>query len=236
MKTHTFFLNTKALAMVIGALVMSAILTFVAGVAVGMGARPAVPAQLTALQMAAAGYVPAGSAAAAGSTSLAPSGGTPSATWPFDQKSALTAAADPAPAAVADPAAPAADVAAPKPAPADSAVRAPAPVRRSSSTTTAVSYSLSRPAPEPEPEMPDDNTAYTVQVGSFRSERNARALMARLETNGFRPSIAIRDEGGRPLHVVRIGRITGRVAAEHVAERIGDAERLVAVVTTDVRP
>ena len=74
----------------------------------------------------------------------------------------------------------------------------------------------------------DDSRRFTVQVGMFRVEQNARALADRLRSAGYKPVVSVRTEGDRSLHVVSVGGYTGRRAAIYAAMSIGDREHLVA--------
>lgn len=227
MKTHTFFMSTKGIAIVTIALSVSGLLTFVSGVFLGIGIqRNAAPGAPSSSKGTAPSQV---TASIAGVEAAAPGAQAPAGAWPFADPNASLPAPDPEP--VPAPAAPVAP--APK-APADTA-------RGRRATSSNVSLRLASnvaagagPAAAPEHgDDGDDDATYIVQVGQFRMERNAQALAARLEQSGFHPQIVVRDEGGKPVHVVRIGRIIGHIAAERVAEKVGDAERLIAVVTTD---
>jgi DedD protein len=91
------------------------------------------------------------------------------------------------------------------------------------------------PADEDTDPVVDDTEPYVVQVGSFRNERNAKSLVARLTANGYRPTVVKREDNGRMLHVVRLGRVIGRERAERLAERIGDAERVIVAVVAERR-
>jgi cell division septation protein DedD len=219
MKTHTYFLSAKALAVVAGALAASGALVFAVGVCVGLliqgpvaeraagdvlrGALPALPA-LPATASAPIASTDDGSAASATGSPLA---------WPFS----VPASPGPVP-APADTAAAPADTA-PAKQKADTTVR-----RRA---VTDVAFVV--PAADAPRRLPArDLTPYTVHVGAFRVQRNARLLMARLESAGYKPVEAVRMDGGRELHVVTVGGYLGRRAAILAAERIGDAEHLVA--------
>jgi cell division septation protein DedD len=215
MKTHTYFLSGKALAVVAGALTASGALVFVVGVFVGILIQEP-------LQRATGGTAPAIAPASAPIASTGDAVATPSqespAAWPFS-----VPAADPTPAG-AD--------AAPS-APADSA---PAKEKAKTDTTThrrAVSdaaYVVPSPEEAPVKIAAPDKASYTVRVGTFRVARNAEMLVERLRDAGYKPLETTRVEGGRELHVVTVGGYVGRLAAIMAAERIGDREQLVASI------
>lgn len=154
--------------------------------------------------------------------------------WPFGV--AAPAGAPPAAADSAAPTKPAPTDAQPErrradPDASDADVSVPAP--RPSATRSAF-QTVAYVAPSRAATASDDATPYIVQAGAFRSEHNAQSLAARLTADGYKPTVVERDdENGRTLHVVRLARIIGRDRAVHVAEMIGDAERLVASVTPD---
>ncbi|HXT17709.1 MAG TPA: SPOR domain-containing protein [Gemmatimonadaceae bacterium] len=229
MKMHTFFLSGKAIAIVSGALGASGALLFVAGVMVGARVQfaaprtPAIPRVAT--------TAPAGPAApgALGPVAAAPpadasadttvahapaASAAPSAAWPFSESADVGAA----------------PAVAPAPAPSSSVgTRAsvdPTPVA-STPVISAVSYVHDSPAPT---RPAHDTGTYLVQVGSFRVEQHARDLAARLTAAGYHATITPRDDGGRTIHVVRIGRFAGANAAERIAAKVGEAEQLVAYV------
>jgi hypothetical protein len=213
MKTHTYFLSGKALAIVAGALTTSGALVFVVGVFVGIliqEPRPAAPG---------AGKVdaPAVSAPIASNTmsSGMQSAESPAA-WPFS----VPVSAEPA-----------AGTEAPAAAPGDSAPAKP----KAKSDTTSARHTVSDvafvvPPKEPAHKAPAADVApFTVRVGIFRVVRNAQLLAERLESAGYKPKETVRMEGGRALHIVSVGGYTGRRAAILAAERIGDAVQLVAI-------
>ncbi len=214
MKTHTYFLSGKALAIVAGALTTTGALVFVVGVFVGILIQE--PAQAAS----GAGKIqaPAISAPIASNTAQGMQPTESPAAWPFSvpgSGSAEPAAATEAPAA----------------APADSA---PAKAKAKADTATArhtvsdVAFVVPSREPVRSPRA-DDVTPFTVRVGIFRVASNAKALAERLESAGYKPKETVRMEGGRALHVVSVGGYTGRRAAILAAEKIGDAVQLVAL-------
>jgi cell division septation protein DedD len=215
MKTHTYFLSGKALAIVGGSLLMSGALVFIVGVFVGLLIQ-----------------APAQSAAEGKLRDLLPPGARPIASTDGAAANAeLQRAEAPAawPFSVPEPAAAPAET--PAPAIVDS-VPAPGTVKPKADTTvkrraiTDVAYVA--PSAEPTRRMVPDDAPFTVHVGAFRVESNAQTLIDRLRNAGYHPIESIRMDGGRPLHVVSVGGYIGRRAAIMAAERIGDAEHLVA--------
>jgi len=62
---------------------------------------------------------------------------------------------------------------------------------------------------------------YTIQVGAFARKENAIRLHDRLARLGYEVSLAAKQgEGGKTLHVVRVGTYDSREAADKVARRI----------------
>ncbi len=218
MKTHTYFLSGKALAIVGGSLLMSGALVFVVGVFVGLLIQ-----------------APAQAAAEGKLRDLLPPGAQPIAsTDGAAANAALDRAESPAawPFSVPAPAAAPADAKAPDAAEAPDSIPAPAPAKPKADTATKrhavtdVAYVV--PSAEPPRRMIPDDAPFTVHVGAFRVERNAQMLMERLQSAGYHPSESIRVDGGRQLHVVSVGGYVGRRAAILAAGRFGDAEHLVA--------
>ncbi len=215
MKTHTYFLSGKAIAIVAGALMTSGALVFVVGVFVGLLIQEPV-------QRATGGSIrdvtPAASPIASTDGVTALQRAESPAAWPFSVPASTTAS----------PAAADSDA---TEAPADSAPAKAKPKAKADSThrraVTDVAYVVPSEEPAPRPQV-RDVAPYTVRVGSFRVERNARLLVGRLEAAGYKPVESVRNEGGRELHVVTVGGYVGRRAAIFAAERIGDNEHLVA--------
>ena len=72
---------------------------------------------------------------------------------------------------------------------------------------------------------------YSVQVGAFAEETEARRLLADLEHKGYTPAIfSGRDGGGRVWHAVRIGAYSTQQEASHAAQNFSKQERLKATV------
>jgi len=92
----------------------------------------------------------------------------------------------------------------------------------------AVAPPAERPAPaavtEP-PAPPKAETAaaagdWTVQLGSFGEEANARRLAQRASTFGYKADVSSYRSGGRTLYRVRVGPQATRAAADAVASAL----------------
>jgi cell division septation protein DedD len=216
MKEQTFVFSGKAFAGLATALTAGGAMMFALGMLVGMTLKGA--------------PLPTRTAEPTAGTTVASRGGTAASTddpaaWPFagvadkmaiDTTGANTPAIDSVPTAL------------------DTATSAPA-TRTKPNVRSGLQTVAYVATPEPEEEPAEDVGPYIVQVGSFRSARNAKSLAARLISAGYKPTIDVREDNGRPLHVVRLGRVIGRDRAERLAARIGDAERLVASVVAEHR-
>jgi DedD protein len=84
---------------------------------------------------------------------------------------------------------------------------APAPERHAATT----------PPPKPEPVAAGD---WTVQLGSFGEEANARRLAERAGTFGYKAEVSSYRSGGRTLYRVRVGPQPTRAAAEAAASAL----------------
>jgi cell division septation protein DedD len=237
MKMHTFFLSNKALVIVGGALAAGGSLLFVSGLLIGLrsqssvasGATPGTPA-LTRTASTSVSSAPSASTAAGASPDGASSAAPADGAWPFSPSSYSAS-----PAAADIQAVPALPFTTPPIAPrSDTVRRAPSTGR---ATLTAYAPAVQEPvelpvdAPsEPAHAATDEATAYLVQVGTFRVEQHAQDLVRRLAAAGYHPSITVRQEGERELHVVRVGSFVGLDKAERAAARIGVSEQLAASV------
>jgi cell division septation protein DedD len=216
MKTHTYFLSGKALAIVGGALVTSGALVFIVGVFVGLLIQEPATRVMNGISRDGTPSAPSPIASTQGASAIPLE--ESHAAWPFG----TSATPEPAEASPADTAAPAAAPAAPA-APAKPKADVP-PTKRG--TVSDVVYIA--PDPTPRAAAIKDDAPFTVRVGSFRVERNARMLIARLESSGYKAVESVHVEGDRELHVVTVGGFVGRRAAIFAAEKIGDAAHLVA--------
>jgi DedD protein len=71
--------------------------------------------------------------------------------------------------------------------------------------------------PKPEPAAAGD---WTVQLGSFGEEANARRLAQRVGTFGYKAEVSSYRSGGRTLYRVRVGPQATRAAAEAAASAL----------------
>ena len=72
---------------------------------------------------------------------------------------------------------------------------------------------------------------YSVQVGAYADEAEARRLLTELEHKGYTPTIySGRDGGGRTWYAVRIGAYSTQQEAAHAAQNFTKQERLKATV------
>lgn len=78
---------------------------------------------------------------------------------------------------------------------------------------------------------PGGPPAWVVQVGSFSSEENARALRDQLRAKGYKAVFIDREVvDGKPVLRVRIGPEVERVRSEQVREKVAREMKLGAVV------
>ncbi|HJR08848.1 MAG TPA: SPOR domain-containing protein [Pyrinomonadaceae bacterium] len=86
---------------------------------------------------------------------------------------------------------------------------------------------------EAESDESDDaeDQAFSVQVGVFVSENDARQLVRQLQQKGYTPIVlAANDDESRLRYSVRIGTYKNMTEAAHAASNIADQEKLKAVV------
>ena len=76
-------------------------------------------------------------------------------------------------------------------------------------------------------------TVYSVQVGAFKSEKNAETLANQLKEKGYDAFTKPAQRGGETVHRVLIGRFDDRKEAGKLAVAVRDAESLKVVVTAD---
>jgi cell division protein FtsN len=139
---------------------------------------------------------------------------------------------------VKPPVAPVAAVAAPAPAPATPPSQPAAPAEHESAAPATA------PAPTPAPASPPqispaaqaadaaaDSSQFVLQVGSFRDAKNAQQLQSELKAKGYPATVFdAMDSDQRMWHVVRIGHYQDVASAAVEAARIGDQERLQALI------
>lgn len=74
-----------------------------------------------------------------------------------------------------------------------------------------------------QPSMQQDGSRYSVQVGAFSQDENARRVKERLVQSGFRGASVVRAvRGGRELSVVQAGSFDAREQAEEVLRAVKD--------------
>lgn len=88
-----------------------------------------------------------------------------------------------------------------------------------------VSTAATAPAPMAAPMIPATPAAVVVsqwlQIGSFTQRDNAERLLARLAAAGITAArIDVRDDGGRVLHRVRVGPLSGAAELDDYVERL----------------
>jgi cell division septation protein DedD len=214
MTKHVFALTGAVAASIVAALTMCGMLLFLSGLIVGIGVE-APPAQRVATAERAQTPADVGRASAGdGDAGAAATTVFDAGNWPFSQS---TAPVDTAPTPGAGP---------------GSASHETGPATQPTHHAGVVGVAFVE-TPVADDDSVVDSTPYVVQIGAFRIEGNARALMERLKHAGYHPVLVQQVDGGRPLNIVRVQRIVGREAAARVAERIGDAERVVASIVID---
>ena len=74
--------------------------------------------------------------------------------------------------------------------------------------------------PEPVTSIETPNGNISVQVGSFKSERNANALSAKLTAKGYHSYVELPVAEGDRLYRVKIGRMISKGEADNLAARL----------------
>lgn len=77
------------------------------------------------------------------------------------------------------------------------------------------------------------DSGWSVQLGSFSEEANAKRLSDRVASVGYSPAVTVHRSGGRTLHRVRVGPWPSRQEAEAAASTLGDHGFLAQVIATD---
>jgi cell division septation protein DedD len=214
MKTYTFFLSGRALAVVVVGLMGIGAVTFVLGLLVGVALQP-----VTVSGRVSASSQPHVVADVRPDVVYAPpESGT--AQWPFTGVGAAPTTDSATPALPAPP----------RDTVKRDSTRRPDAIIGVSYNPAANTADATDLAAIPAP----DTARYVVQVGAFRIEDNARSMVALLQSAGYRATISVRMDEGRPLHVVRVGRFIGYAAAEQVAAEIGVSEQIAARLVATV--
>ena len=80
----------------------------------------------------------------------------------------------------------------------------------------------------PKPHIEDE--AFTLRVGAFADEAEAKALVQELRARGHKPVVAAVAQNGILLHTVLIGRYMGRDAAASAAAELKRKEGIFSAV------
>ena len=75
-----------------------------------------------------------------------------------------------------------------------------------------------------------EDEAYTLRVGAFAEETDAKAFVKELTARGLKPTVATVAEKGIVLHTVLIGRYMGRDAAAEAAAELKRKEGIFSAV------
>jgi DedD protein len=90
-----------------------------------------------------------------------------------------------------------------------------------------------KPAAPPEAARPAAKGAWTVQLGSFGDEDNARKQAQRVGTYGYKPAVSTHRSGGRVLYRVRVGSYDKRSEADATASSLSAHGFVAQVVAAD---
>ncbi|HWR03028.1 MAG TPA: septal ring lytic transglycosylase RlpA family protein [Humidesulfovibrio sp.] len=104
-------------------------------------------------------------------------------------------------------------------------VSSPAPKAKPAQAKAPVVVAKAQPVAEPQAQQAQmfDGVRYSVQVGAFAQDENARRVKDRLVQSGFRGASVVRAvRGGRELSVVQAGSFEAREQAEEVLRAVKD--------------
>lgn len=100
-------------------------------------------------------------------------------------------------------------------------------------------------APAPKIEKPEkqesaakphiEDEAFTLRVGAFADEAEAKAFVDEMTARGHEPAVAAMARNGVVLHMVLIGRYTGRDAAAEAAAELKRKEGISSAVVPAAR-
>lgn len=103
----------------------------------------------------------------------------------------------------------------------------------------------SAPAPAPKPVEPEkqesaakphiEDEAFTLRVGAFADEAEAKAFVEEMTARGHKPLVAAMAQNGVVLHMVMTGRYAGRDAAAAAAAELKRKEGIFAAVVPAAR-
>ena len=102
----------------------------------------------------------------------------------------------------------------------------PRPQPQAETTVAAATAPAERPPPAaatstpPKPEQPKAQGDWTVQLGSFEDETNAKRLAQRAGTYGYKAEVSSVRSGGKTLYRVRVGPQATRAAADAAASAL----------------
>ncbi|MFT5315619.1 MAG: cell division septation protein DedD [Candidatus Krumholzibacteriia bacterium] len=71
---------------------------------------------------------------------------------------------------------------------------------------------------------------FSVQIGSFRSADNAKALVERVNDLGYSPEVEVASLGGQTYHRVIVKGLVSRQAAERCGEKIRSSEGITYLI------
>jgi DNA-binding response OmpR family regulator len=91
----------------------------------------------------------------------------------------------------------------------------------------------SAPAAKEPAKKPAGKAVYSVQVGAFKDEKNAEAVVRQFKEKGYEAFVQSIPRDKEMLHRVLIGKFENRKEAWKLAGEIGEKENLKAVVTGD---
>jgi DedD protein len=84
---------------------------------------------------------------------------------------------------------------------------------------------VAKPTPQPAASVGDDGGPWTIQLGSFTSEDNAKSLLAKLQQAGFDAFVSPLSKANKRSYRVRVGTTPTRQEAERLhaqlAQRLG---------------
>ncbi len=140
-----------------------------------------------------------------------------------------TAAPEPAESASAE--APPTALAKPLPAPAKPAAQPPAAAETKPAPAPQVAEAPRKPAPAAAPAAGKGD--WTVQLGVFGDESNARRLAERASTFGYKANVANTRVNGKTMYRVRVGAFAAKSQAEATASALGAHGITARVVAAD---
>jgi DedD protein len=90
------------------------------------------------------------------------------------------------------------------------------------------------PSPAATAAKPSGKTIYSVQVGAFKSEKNADALAKQLKEKGYDAfSVKRSAKDGNTIYRVLVGRFDDRRGSRQLASAIGKKEKISTVIVSE---